>query len=125
METQFDDGTTSHPYGENCDGRLVYGADGQMAAHLWDPDRHLPDGGNARFPDAVYFSYTGQWHLDDDVMTHHVQAATYPDWTGATIVRSVAWDGDDLLLTARVEFSGKAGTALLRWRKLPRGEGLL
>jgi hypothetical protein len=38
-------------------------------------------------------------------------------WTGQN-TRDMDWDGGDLMLTARVEFSGKHGTALLRWRKL-------
>jgi hypothetical protein len=51
-------------------------------------------------------------------MTHRVATATHPNWTGQTITRDMDWDGGDLMLTARVEFSGKHGTALLRWRKL-------
>jgi hypothetical protein len=68
--------------------------------------------------DPAYFSYTGRWHLDGHVMTHRVATATHPNWTGQTITRDMDWDGGDLMLTARVEFSGKHGTALLRWRKL-------
>jgi ATP-binding cassette ChvD family protein len=118
METQFDDGMTSLPYGANCDGRLHYGADGSVSAHLWDTDRHRADMQTHPGSDPAYFSYTGRWQLDGHVMTHRVATATNPNWTGQTITRDMDWDGGDLMLTARVEFSGKHGTALLRWRKL-------
>ena len=95
-----------------------------MSAHLWDTERHVPGSkmGDETYP--VYFSYAGQWQLSGHEMTHHVTAATDPAWTDTLIARDVAWDGDDLLLTARGEFSGKEGTALLRWRKLRPEESL-
>jgi hypothetical protein len=118
MESRFDDGSVSLPYGAECDGRLHYGSDGRMSAHLWDTKRHVAGhvAGDVAYP--AYFSYSGRWSLSGDVMTHCVTAATDPTWAGTEITRDVAWHGDDLLLSARVEFSGKNGTALLRWRKL-------
>jgi hypothetical protein len=95
-----------------------------MAAHLWDPDRHTSEPTNSASSDPVYFAYTGRWSLDGETMTHVVVQATNPDWAGESITRDVAWDGSDLLLTARVVFGGKSGTAQLRWRKLSDEESL-
>ena len=116
METRFEDGTVEKSYGPHCDGRLHYGADGRVAAHLWDPDRH---GTDVDRPDPAYFSYTGRWEMVGPRMHHHVDAATHATWTDSVVTREVSQDRADLLFTAAVKFAGKAGTALLRWRKLP------
>jgi len=115
METVFEDGTRSQPYGMPPDGRLHYAADGTVYAHLWDPARHVM--GHQPGPDAVYFSYTGTWHLDGSRVLHQVAAATYPDWTGREIMREAHWDGETLRLTAPVVFEGKPGLASLAWRR--------
>ena len=114
--TEFADGSTLLPYGPRAQGRILYTADGMMAAHLWDPDRHRD--GAAQGPDPAYFSYCGEWFVEGDIVRHRVLAATFPDWTGQDQLRTMACDGDRLTLTAQgVVFGGKTGRGVLVWRK--------
>lgn len=114
--TTFEDGSTYLPYGPHARGRIIYTADGAMTAHLWDPDRHqsgVPSNG-----DPSYFSYYGTWLLHGDEVHHTVIAAHYPDWAGSTQVRHILPDGDEIELVAEgVEFQGKTGRGVIRWRR--------
>ena len=114
--TTFEDGATQLSYGKTPQGRITYTEDGFMSAHLWDPDRHIPDS----LPDGreAYFSYCGTYEVEDDTVVHHVTASTRPHWTGQTITRRLVPRGEEIELIAAVEFEGRAGEAVIRWRRL-------
>lgn len=114
--TTFDDGTTQLSYGPNAAGRICYGADGFMSAHLWDPDRHRP--GLPVTGDAPYFSYCGTWRVEGDTVHHAVIASSRPAWAGTTVTRRIVPAGDEVELIADVTFSGKSGQAVIRWRRI-------
>lgn len=113
--TRFEDGTCHLPYGENPEGRITYTKDGFMSAHLWNPDKHTE--GAEPSDDPNYFSYCGDWFIEDDRVRHRVHAATHPSWTGEDRFRTMKHDGKHLELTAEnVIFEGKNGRGVLIWR---------
>jgi hypothetical protein len=113
------------PMGEDAQGQLIYGSDGHMCATLMMRDR--PRSAAAQFHQATpeerdlaalgYVSYGGVWELADDVVTHHVGYALFPNWIGTDLVRQVSWKGDELVLTALPETtrSGKVVVNRLYW----------
>ncbi len=114
MTTEFDDGTLILPYGARAMGRIHYADDGFMAAHLWDPGRHVK-GPKDTNPDPAYFSYTGVYRIEGNQVIHTVVAATPASWTGVDKLRTIKWVGEDVELTADVIFEGKLGRGVLRW----------
>jgi hypothetical protein len=97
-----------HPSGEDAVGRIIYSDDGFMSAFLAAAD------GSA---DAL--AYSGTWEmLGSDEVVHRVSLATVASFVGTDLVRSVSWDGDDLVLTT----PPRGGWVnALRWRREGRG----
>ena len=114
-----------YPMGEDARGQIIYGPDGHMSAILMHPDR--PRSAASQFHQASpeerevaalgYVSYGGTWELADEVVTHHVAYALFPNWIGTDLVRTVSWEGDTLVLTALPETSssGKVVVNRLFW----------
>lgn len=122
------DGTfRGYPMDEDAKGQVVYGPDGHMSAILMHAGRPRSQAG--QFHQATpeerdlaalgYVSYGGTWTLVDEVVTHHVAFALFPNWVGNDLVREVAWEGDTLVLTALPEKSrsGKTVVNRLYWTR--------
>jgi lipocalin-like protein len=93
-----------HPSGEDAVGRIVYSGDGFMVAFLARADG---------FTDAL--AYSGAWELRDaEEIVHRVSLATRESFVGTELLRTVSWDGDDLVLTTP-ERDGWVN--VLRWRR--------
>jgi hypothetical protein len=90
----------SHPLGADAVGRLIYSGDGLMAAFLARADG---------WSDAL--AYSGTWELRGTEVVHHVSVATRGSFVGRDLVRTVSWDGDDLVLTTPPPVN------VLRWRR--------
>ena len=94
----------THPAGPDAVGRLIYSDDGHMSAF---PVR--ADGSS----DAI--AYSGTWELrSEEEVVHRVTLATRASFVGADLVRSVSWEGEDLVLTTPPR-SGWVN--VLRWRR--------
>jgi hypothetical protein len=98
------EGSTRHPSGPDAVGRLIYSGDGLMSAFLARAD------GSS---DAL--AYSGTWERrGTEEVVHRVTLATVPSFVGDDLVRSVSWEGDDLVLTTPPR-SGWVN--VLRWRR--------
>jgi len=82
---------------EHPDGRIMYTADGHMAAQLYDTRRaKLGADANAADPIAVrrafagLTTYFGRYTVDTvaHTVSHRVEGAAMPDWIGGTLVRA-------------------------------------
>ncbi|CUH42251.1 hypothetical protein RUM4293_01139 [Ruegeria atlantica] len=104
--TEFDDGSTLLPYGDNPQGRIVYAGDGFMSAHLWNPDTHV-EGTNSR-DDPSYFSNCGEWSIEGTFVRHRVHAATDASWAGQDKLRTMTTVGEFLELTAEEVVFGES-----------------
>ena len=90
-----------HPLGPDAAGRLIYSADGFMAAFLSRGDGHS---------DAL--AYSGAWELrDTGEVVHRVSTSTRGSFVGKDLVRSVSWVDGDLVLTTPPPVN------VLRWRR--------
>jgi Lipocalin-like domain len=104
------DGRIEFPYGEDPVGCIIYTADGRMAAHLMRRERvrfrsdnrreSTPEERATAFLD--YFSYCGLYTLQPDArtVTHHVEACSFPNWVGTSLIRTFRFEGDSLTLWA-------------------------
>ena len=116
--------------GEDAKGQIIYSPDGHMSAILMRNDRAtLPA---ATWPQATrdqrdsaalgYVSYGGSWDLADEVVSHHVAFALFPNWIGTDLVREVSWEGETLVLTGLPETTttGKSVVNRLSWERARR-----
>jgi hypothetical protein len=87
MEGEPDDG--ARPLGDHPLGRLIYGADGHMSVQYMAGDRVI----------------------------HQVEAAIYPNWIGAKLVRLAVVHGDRLILRAE-RTPGRPPTPILTWERI-------
>jgi Lipocalin-like domain len=107
-----------HPMGPDAGGQLTYTANGVVSAILHPADR--PAFGTRNFHQAnehqraeaatTYVSYGGRYELRDDRVHHVVEHSLFPDWVGTVLVRTAAFEGDRLVLTALPERSADGQT---------------
>ncbi|TVQ74746.1 MAG: lipocalin-like domain-containing protein, partial [Balneolaceae bacterium] len=129
MDRHFEDGRVEPHMGEDPAGRLVYDEAGRMMVYLAGRDR-------AQFASSVrsaatpqelksafdtQISYFGTYSLDEQAgtVTHHVESAWYPNWTGAQQVRFFELEGDRLRLsTPPILVDGIETRVYLTWERL-------
>jgi hypothetical protein len=63
-------------------GRLIYTADGFVAAQLERASLTEPERRQT-------YSYSGTWRIDGDTAHHAVDLSTVPEWIGTTLTRTV------------------------------------
>ena len=110
VETISASGAVTRSYGDKPIGRITYDKAGRMSALLMGPDRKKIAAVNLRDatePEArgilqAFTSYYGTFDVDPvaKTVTHHVELALHPNWTGTDLVRTYEFDGDKLILTA-------------------------
>ena len=119
----FPDGEVIHPYGETPSGRIHYGTDGFMSAHILDPEVPLTGTDSGSVPAvqaarilAGHISYCGSYSFEADTVVHHVELCSHPDWIGSRQVRHPAFEGDRLVIRASgIGYGERRGDAWLRW----------
>lgn len=115
------------PMGEDAKGQIIYAADGGMSAILKQAERprfeepgfHYGTQEQREMAAMTYVSYGGTFDLEDDRVLHHVAYSLFPDWVGTDLIRTVSWEGDQLLLTGLPDISksGKSVVNRLLWRR--------
>ena len=117
--TEDDDGNRTPALGDDPQGRIMYTADGYMAAMTGRGDRQLPAAGASEADKAAafdsYMNYAGRWTLRGNVVTHQIEHATNPNWIGSARDRTIDHQGD------RMVFTGLAADGVTRgviiWRR--------
>ena len=120
----------TQPFGPEPEGLLVYTADGHMSAALQRPGRARLSRAD---PQAVsetekaaafagYLHYAGTWHVAGGCVVHHVALAMNPNLLGTRQVRSIALDGERLVLGAEepLEAPGATRRHRIEWRRATR-----
>jgi len=115
------------PMGEDAKGQIIYADDGHMSAILMLAERprseatqfHQASPAEREIAALGYVSYGGSWELSDETVTHQVAFALFPNWIGTDLVRTVSWEGDQLVLTALPEITttGKTVVNRLYWTR--------
>ena len=134
---EIDDGSGTiidRPFGERPLGTLVYTAGGHVSVHAMAAGRtrcqtrrpiECADELKLAAYDS-YFGYAGTWTLDGDAIAHHVVTSCFPDWSGIDLRRTVAIDGDVLLLRGIASAAPEPlhppapRIPVLTWRRDPR-----
>lgn len=106
-EINYDGGRTTHPFGTDPQGQLLYTSDGHMSGAICRAGRAKLEPDNVRASEAdklgaasSYFHYAGRWHLEGDVAVHEVEFSLNPNMVGTTQHRNAQFDGDRLTLSA-------------------------
>ena len=127
LEERSPDGSVTYPMGESPRGILIYSESGHMSVVYCESDRPLfetKDRWSGEETDAEaaqayrsYGSYFGRYEIDESagVVTHHVEAALYPNQLGISQSRKLSLDGDILILETPTLASGKS--AALTWAR--------
>jgi hypothetical protein len=118
----FDERGAARP-GNFDTGRLMYDAQGEMAAHLMRSGRprEAPTTEAARaLAYQSYLGYFGPYSIDPDrrMVIHHVTGSSFPHWIGSEQIRYYAFseDGKYLMLSLK---SGERVTQTLTWDRVP------
>ena len=127
---EYDDGRPStHPFGDDARGLLIYAAEGAMSVSVTRAERAKLSGENVRaMPEAEraaafdsYFAYAGRWRLEDDQMVHEVDQALNPNFVATALARRIEHRGDQLILSAAQQTaSGATMENRLTWRRSGR-----
>ena len=122
-ELRTPEGQVKHPLGADPVGQISYDAAGHMSAHLMR--RGVPKFAAARREDSTvdeivaawrgYIGYFGSYTVDEKAgaVTHHVEAAWYPNFVGTKQVRVYEFDGDRLTLHAE----SASGRTTIVWKR--------
>lgn len=130
LEYRSDDGVVvESPFGAEPEGTIMYDSLGNMAAQIARKDR--PRFGVAdrmagtddekKFAFESYIAYFGRYRVDERerTVTHDVQQALFPNWTGSKQVRYYTFADRKLTLrTPPFQYLGKSVTAVLLWDKV-------
>jgi len=108
-----------YPMGEDALGQIIYSPQGRMSAFLMRADYHgNPPQTKAGSDDCI--AYGGTYRIDGEEVAHDVIFATLPHWIGNPLVRTMNYNGTELRLNTKPEFS-KSGNRYeneLVWRKV-------
>ena len=122
-----------YPMGKKVMGRLMYDPDGYMSVQhmMANRPRFASDDWLKGKPEEIkaafesYRAYYGTWDVDEQkgIVTHHIEAGSFPNWAGTDFVRSFEITGNRLTLKTTPQImNGKTVTIYLFWEKLAKAE---
>ena len=130
IEYRSDDGAiVESPFGAEPEGTIMYDSLGNMSVQIARKDRPrfaASDrmAGSAEEKKAAfesYVAYYGRYRVDEreHTVTHEVQQALFPNWSGSKQVRAYVFADRKLTLrTPPFQYLGKSVTATLLWDKI-------
>jgi len=113
-------------------GYLVYTPDGTYVVQIMRPHRPAFLGGDVLGGTAQenaaaiggYIAYAGTYQVERDMVIHRVAISLFPNWVGGEQRRTVAWDGERLILTTPSLLTGGSSvTHRLAWERVSRSDG--
>lgn len=113
-----------NPYGVGPVGFLTYTAEGRISSVIsYGGRKPLPMNGGKVEEQAeafkTFLAYAGQYTLNGDKLTHHIEVSSIQNYVGRDLVRSVKFDGDRVtLLTPPTPVNGKIQIMELIWQRL-------
>ena len=117
-------GEVTRPRGIHPGGRLIYTAGGGMCAVVTAEGRKPLEGNDdiVKASADLFHSvnaYAGTYTVAGSTVTHQVEVASNPAWSGTAQVRYVSREGDRLTLDANITLAGAALTKVrLVWRRI-------
>jgi Lipocalin-like domain len=115
------------PFGLNPVGFLTYTGDGRVTVLISNGGRKpLSGGGGALTQEEqaeafrTFFAYAGRYTFSGDKVTHHLEISSIQNYVGRDLVRSVKFQGDQIILVAPpTPVNGKVQIVELTWQHLP------
>ncbi|MCX6655285.1 MAG: lipocalin-like domain-containing protein [Candidatus Bathyarchaeota archaeon] len=124
-------GETTHLYGKDPQGYIIYSKDGYMSATITPKNRKrftTQDilGGTVEEKVAAaesYISYCGRYEVKTDKVIHNIELSFFPNWSGVEQERYYKFEGDSLtLISPPMLIRGKLQTPRLVWERAPKKE---
>jgi hypothetical protein len=126
-------GKKLEPYGSNPKGMQVFEANGRFSIILMrsdlpkfaSPNRERATAEESQKVVHGSLAYFGSYTVDESAktMSFHIDAATFPNWTGQQQPRTYSLSGDTLTITNPAPSVG-AGTATVVWKRAPAGRAM-
>lgn len=121
------EGQTTHPFGRDAQGSLIYTPAGRISVMLSKPDREhfagnemlrgTPEEKVAAFDSCL--SYFGTFEVNGNAVIHRIELCTFPNWIGTEQVRFLQFDGDRLVLeTPPMSADGRETVSRLVWERV-------
>ncbi len=114
-----DGGFYTYPMGKDVKGQLIYTQEGRMSGFLMRADFEAQPARTTAHA-AICLSYGGTYRIEGDQVIHDVSLSTIPEWLNTPLIRTMAWQEENLLLKT-APASAKDGHAYsneLLWKKL-------
>lgn len=102
---------------QNTIGRIMYDANGNMAAQLMPKDYAQESSEGQQDNRRGYTAYFGTYTIDPEnkTVTHHVIGSTNRNWVGTDLKRYYGFVDGDLTLSLK---RGERTVGTLRWKRL-------
>jgi hypothetical protein len=124
-----DGSVVESPWGSEPQGLLMYDAYGNMSVNLGRRERpRFASGDQLRgTPEEIkaafesYNAYWGRYEVDERArtVTHHVQYAMFPNWTGTKQVRRYKFQDNKLILTTPpIRRGGQDVIGVIVWERV-------
>ena len=119
-------GEVTYPLGPDAEGRITYTADGFMSVLITGRGRRPYASGDmfggtmeeAAKAAGRSIAYCGTYQRAGDVVLHHVELSTFPNWERTEQERFISWQDGRLVLSTRPIFiDGKEQEARLIWER--------
>jgi hypothetical protein len=128
IESEAEDGETTHPYGRDVAGLVVIDPKGFFSVHTMNMKRRYfkvadPRGGTPEETREAFEGYTGYYGTYDineakRVIIFHVSGAWLPNWIGTDQIRYYTVKGNRLTVkTALMLFNGKQIVGKVTWKR--------
>ena len=126
-ETIEASGETSHPFGKDATGYVIYNEDGYVTFTIMGPNRSRFASADMRAGSLedkraafdTYFAYLGTYEVKGDKVVHHVELSLFPNWIGGDQERFFQFSGDQLILcTPPLALGGAARTLRIVWQRV-------
>ena len=128
LSGQGKNGHSIHPMGTDAQGRLIYEPDGRMMMQVMRSNRPQLSADDPLFASeedlraafSGYLAYFGTYTFNEveQVIVHHIEAHSIPNWVGADYVRHFECDGKHLTLKGPFTLSGMEGELIMVWERL-------
>jgi steroid delta-isomerase-like uncharacterized protein len=121
------DWQTTHPFGREAQGTLVYSPGGRISVVLSKPDRGRFAGNDAvrATPEEKvaafdsFLSYFGTFDVNGNVVIHRIEQCSFPNWIGTEQRRFFLFDGNRLTLeTPPIQTDGQPTVSRLTWERV-------
>ena len=114
------------PWGPNPVGYINYAPDGRMMVINARSGRAKPKSAAPTPQEAAdlfqgMLAYAGSYTVNGNEVTHHVDVSWNEAWTGASMVRVAAFDGDRVHLSTKPTpdpVNGRMSVRTMTWEKL-------